>query len=119
MFDQSRIVDGSVYAAIRARAKSIHVPSSCFGFQALNPGIGKHDLVQIAIGMAEGQFVIRVAVARRQPCARLSGDCAHLTSHVRISDALIRFFGRTRALTTLLTPSNRDAAEFDAWLTQD
>ena len=83
MFDQSRIVDGGVYVAIRARAKSIHVPSSCFGFQALNSAIGKHDLVQIAIGMAEGQFVIRVAVARRQHGARWSGDCAHLTSRAQ------------------------------------
>ena len=61
VFDQSRVVDYGVYAAIPARAKSIHVPSSYFGFQALNSKIGKHILVQIAIGMAEG----RVRDARR------------------------------------------------------
>ena len=29
------------------------VSTSCFGFQAVNAVVGKHDLVQIAIGMAE------------------------------------------------------------------
>jgi len=35
------------------------VPSSCFGFQALNALAGKHVLVQIAIGLAD--------VCRRRP----------------------------------------------------
>jgi len=69
LVDFSRPWDVSVNRSTRAVGKSIHVPSSCFAFQALNAPGGNHDLVQIAIGMARGRMSVTQSVVQLPPPA--------------------------------------------------